>query len=88
MNLNRTTTPPPSTPISSLSSARLLSTAEVADYLDVELRFVRKALLCGALRGLRLGKRKWRVRADDLQQYVADAIEAEQRKVNKRLEEN
>jgi len=68
-------------PIDDLPDSKLLTTTEVAEYLNVELRFVRNILLTGALRGFRIGKRKWRVRTDDLQRYVSDAIDTEQRKV-------
>lgn len=56
----------------------LLSTSEVAEILGVEVRFVRNALLKGVLKGFRVGKRKWRVRVVDLQEYIYDAIEREQ----------
>lgn len=55
----------------------LLSTRAVAKILGVEVRFVRGALRRGELKGLRLGKRKWRVRQQDLSEYIRQAVERE-----------
>ena len=52
--------------------SRLLTVAEVADYLRVDPESVRRWLRDGKLLGINLGRGPgWRIRVDDLEAFIA-----------------
>lgn len=50
---------------------RLLTPAEVAEYLQLAEKTVKDMLRAGRLRGVKVGS-FWRVRREDLEQYIND----------------